>query len=262
MLQGPAGYPEVERLLDRLLAEVRFVLGDELIGFYLYGSLSLGDFDPASSDIDFLVATRGVLPDATLAALAAMHARIAASGLPFAGRLEGSYIPLRALRRYDPLDTVHPTIGIDWEFGLGPHKTNWILERHILREHGRALVGPPPRDLIDPVAPDDLRAATREMLLGFWAQQLEGPEPDWLRTREYQAFAILTMCRALQTIAEGTVASKRAAADWAKCALDPAWIPLIDRALAWRHDHTPDDMTEMLRFVAWAVERAQAADAD
>ena len=41
-----------------------------------------------------------------------------------------------------------------------------------------------------------------------------------------------------------------------------ARVPLIDRALAWRHDHAPDDMTEMLRFVAWAVERAQAADAD
>jgi Aminoglycoside adenylyltransferase, C-terminal domain/Nucleotidyltransferase domain len=242
-------------MLAYLLAEVRAVLGDDLVGFYLYGSLSLGDFDPESSDIDFLIATRGVLPAATLDTLAAMHARIAASGLAYAGRLEGSYIPLRTLRRYDPDDNLHPTIGMDWEFGLGPHKTNWIVERHILREHGHALFGPPPRDLIDPVAPDELRAATREMLLGFWSQQLDGPE--WLRTREYQAFAILTMCRALHTLAEGTVVSKRVAADWAKRALDPAWSLLINRALAWRHDHAPDDMGEMLRFVAWAVEQAR-----
>jgi hypothetical protein len=256
MSRALTGYPDVDRLLARLLAEVRAVLGDELAGFYLYGSLSLGDFDPASSDVDFLAATRGVLPEASLTALAAMHARVAASGLPYAERLEGSYIPLRSLRRYDPADNLHPTIGMDWAFGIGPHRSNWVIERHILREHGRALYGPPPQELIDPVAPDDLRAAARDGLLNFWARQVHGPE--WLRTREYQAFAILTMCRALHTIVEGDVVSKRAAADWAKGALDPAWTPLIDRALDWRHDHAPDDMTEMLRFVAWAVERAKS----
>lgn len=255
IVRSPTGYPDADRLLASLFAEVQAVLGDELVGLYLYGSLTLGDFDPRSSDVDFLIATRGILPDTTLAALARMHARIAASGLPFADHLEGSYIPLRALRRYDPADNHHPTIGVDWAFGVGPHGTNWIIERHILREHGLPLYGPPPRDLIDPVAPDDLRAATREMLRDFWSQQLHGP--DWLRTRDYQAFAILTMCRALHTLSEGVVASKPVAAAWAKRALDPAWTPLIDRALIWRYDHTPDDMAEMLRFVAWAVERAR-----
>jgi hypothetical protein len=254
-LGGATGYPAVDALLARLLAGVRGALGDELVGFYVYGSLSLGDFDPESSDIDFLAATRGVLGDERLAALAALHHEIASSGLAYAERLEGSYIPLRALRRYDPADNEHPTIGMDWAFGIGPHKTNWIIERHILREHGRALYGPPPRDLIDPVGPDALRATTREILLGFWAEQLHGPE--WLRTRAYQAFAILTMCRALNTLAEGTVLTKPAAAVWAKCALAPAWTPLIDRALDQRHDYAPDDMAEMLRFVAWAVVRAR-----
>jgi hypothetical protein len=254
------GYPEVDTLLAHLLAEMRAVLGDELVGLYLYGSLSLGDFNPGSSDIDFLAATRGVLPDETLTQLAAMHARIAASGLPYAERLEGSYIPLRALRRHDPADNRHPTIGMDWAFGVGPHGSNWIIERHIVREHGHALHGPPPRDLIDPVTPDALRADTREMLLSFWSQQLHGP--DWLRTREYQAFAILTMCRALYVLAQGNVASKRVAAEWAKRALDPAWTLLIDRALIWRYDHTPDDMTDMLRFVAWAIDQAKGKRED
>lgn len=254
MLHGSTGYPAVDTLLTRLLTDVQRALGDELVGLYLYGSLALGDFDPGSSDIDFLVATRGVLPFATLTALDSLHQQLAASSLAYAHRLEGSYIPLQALRRYDPSDNTHPTIGVDWSFGLGPHKTNWIIERQIVREHSPALYGPPPHDLIDPVAPAALRAATREMLLGFWAQQLA--DPEWLRARDYQAFAILTMCRALHTLAEGAVVSKPRAAAWAKRALDPAWTPLIDRALAWRHDHSPDDMGEMLRFVAWAVGRS------
>jgi hypothetical protein len=80
---------------------------------YLYGSLSLGDFDPASSDIDFLVVTEHELPDETVAALDTMHARIAASGLEWADTLEGSYIPCAAMRRYDPANNRHPTIGLD-----------------------------------------------------------------------------------------------------------------------------------------------------
>ena len=256
MLRASTGYPAVDTLLARLLAEVQGALGDELVGLYPYGSLALGDFDPESSDIDFLVATRGILTDDALAALATMHARLAAGGPALADRLEGSYIPLRALRRHDPADNLHPTIGADWPFGLGPHETNWIIERHIVREHGRALHGPPPRELIDPVQPADLRAAPRDLLLGFWARQLG--DPEWLRPRAYQAFAILTMCRALHTLAEGTVASKPHAAAWAQRSLDPAWTPLIDRALAWRHDHATDDMGEMLRFVAWAVGQARS----
>ena len=256
---GPTPYPDVNALLARLLADLRAALGAQLAGLYLYGSLSLGDFDPASSDVDFLVATRDQLPGETLAALAAMHARIADSDLPLAQKLEGSYIPLAALRRHDPADAVHPTIGLDWDFGPAEHGGNWVIERHIVREPGVTVWGPPPATLIDPVPPAALRAATRDALRGFWARQLHGP--DWLRTRDYQAFAILTMCRALHLLATGAVASKPAAAAWARAEY-PAWAALIGRALVWRHDRRPDDMADVLAFVRWMVARVRGGDGE
>ena len=96
----PTPYPEVNTVLDELLREVRAVLGPEFVGMYLYGSLSSGDFDPPSSDIDFLVVTGDDLPEETLEALRAMHARIAAAGGHWVKELEGSYIPRAALRRH------------------------------------------------------------------------------------------------------------------------------------------------------------------
>jgi hypothetical protein len=60
-----------------------------------------------------------------------MHAEIASSGLPYATRLEGSYIPRHALRRYDPANARHPTIGTDWPFQVEWHGNDWIIERHI-----------------------------------------------------------------------------------------------------------------------------------
>jgi predicted nucleotidyltransferase len=259
---NPTPYPAVNAVLRLLLEEVGNVLESELVGLYLYGSLSLGDFEPGSSDIDFLVVTERELPDETVTALGAMHARIAASGLTWVDKLEGSYIPRAALRRYDPANNWHPTIGVDWEFGIGEHDRGWVIERHIVREHGGIVSGPPPETLIDPVSPDDVRAAVRDALNGFWRMQLTEPEERLhrLHLREYQAFAILTMCRALYTLDHGDVVSKPVAAAWAQETFPPPWPTLIAKALRWRHDTRPDDMTEMLAFVRYTIDRATEMD--
>lgn len=97
-----------------------------------------------------------------------------------------------------------------------------------------------------------VRAVT---MLGFWSQQVDGP--DWLRPRDYQAFAILTMCRALYTLEYGQIVSKLVAASWARTSLAPPWPSLIERALRWRHDDHPDDMADMLAFVRYTIERCR-----
>jgi len=258
---SPTPYPDVNAVLHLLLEQVRAILGPDLVGLYLYGSLSSGDFDPVSSDIDFVVVTMRELSGDTLVALRAMHAWIAASGLPWATKLEGSYIPRTALRRHDPANARHPSIGVDWDFGIGPHGSDWVIQRHIIREQGVVVCGPSPRTLIDRVTLDEVRGAVIDMVLGFWAAQAQGPEPEWLHPRDYQAFAILTMCRALYAVERGGIASKPVAAAWACAALDPRWSPLIERALAWRHDARPDDMTDMLHFVNYTIERCRQAQA-
>jgi hypothetical protein len=245
-------YPDVNAILGVLLDGVREILGDKLVGMYLYGSLSLGDFDPDSSDVDFLVVTTDVLPADMLDALRDLHARIAASGVRYAGKLEGSYFPRAALRRHDPANASHPTIGVDWEFGIREHGGNWIVERHIVRERGVTLWGPSPSTLIDPVSPDELKAAVCESL-GFWHKALT--DSAWLEPRDYQAFAILTMCRALYTLNRGEVATKPDAARWALENLDPTWRPLVEKALVWRHQHEKDDLAETLRFISFALAR-------
>jgi hypothetical protein len=251
------GYSEVNTLILFMLARVQEVLREELVGFYLYGSLSLGDFDLESSDVDFLFVTENDIAGKLLGDLRDMHASIAASGLRYADHLEGSYIPRRAMRRYNPQDATHPTIGVDWEFCVEWHGSNWILERHIVWEHGIVVWGPPPDTLIDPVAPEEIRVAVCEKLRDFWSEQLSGPE--WLHPRDYQAFAVLTMCRALYTLSYGEVVSKPRAAAWACETLDARWRPTIERALVWRRQHVQEnDMIETLAFMRYAIARGLA----
>ena len=257
----PTPWPEVNRAVERLRDGAGEVLGDRLVGLYLHGSLALGDFYPPASDIDFHAATAGVLDAPAVERLAAMHAAFKAEG-GWPARLEGVYFPLSALRRHDPSGDPAPTVGVDWDLRPGRPGPTWVLDRWVTHEHGVIVTGPDPRDLIDPIGPGDLRAAVLAALLGDWANQLaEGADTGWLRPRNYQAFAILTMCRALHVLDQGAVVPKPEAASWAMGHLPPPWPAQVERALAWRADERADDqhLPETLRFIAHAVDLARSA---
>jgi hypothetical protein len=258
----PMPYPEVNAVLQVLLSGVRDVLGDCFVGMYLYGSLAGGDFCPQRSDIDFVVATADVLPDETVAALEALHAHIADSDLKWAAKLEGAYVPLLTLCRHDPSGPPCPCIneGRFYRAALG---SDWVIQRYTLRERGVVVAGADPRSLIDPVQPDDLRQAVMGFLREWWAPMLQDPDPR-LHGGEYQAYAVLTMCRALYTLRYGTIVSKTAAARWVQEALGRPWEGLIEQALAWRCDMPPAGdgdvlcMDETLGFIGCVLE--QVAD--
>ena len=254
----PTAYPDINALLYVLLSGVQTVLGDHFIAMVLSGSLASGTFEPQRSDIDFVVVTADVLPDEMLSALEAMHARITASGLKWATKLEGSYIPQRALRRYDPTHTHHPALRVDGSFGVDQHGSDWIIQCHVIREQGVALAGPAPQTLIDPLQPNDLRRAVLATLREWWSPMLH--DPARLYSREYQAYAALTMCRALYTLQHGTVVQKLVAARWAQETLGERWAALIERALAWPHAPQPDKLNETLDLIRHTLERSQQFD--
>jgi predicted nucleotidyltransferase len=160
MLNRATPHPEVNELLDALTNGVRGVLGDQLVGAYLFGSATTGDFD-RESDVDVVVVTADMITDETFAALREMHARIATTDSWCATQLEVSYIPRRAIRRYDPADTLHPRLdrGKEEKLHMMRHDSDWVVQRRLIREHGVTLLGPAPAMLIDPVSPDDLRRA-------------------------------------------------------------------------------------------------------
>ncbi len=259
MSLGPTHYPEINTVLDAVLAGAQSILGNQFVGMYLCGSLAAGDFD-TSSDIDFVVVTADAIADDVFAALEAMHASITASDSHWATELEGSYIPQAALRHYDPSNARHPNLErgrnerLKWEF----HGGDWVIHLHILRERGIILAGPPPQTLIDPISPDDLRSAVIATLREWWAPMLG--DTLRLQNRGYQSYAVLTMCRILYTLKFGAVASKRVAARWAQETLGERWSSLVDRAWVGRdHPDGPavaEDVNKTVDFIRYVVSRA------
>lgn len=255
-MADPTPYPGINTLLGSLLDGARAVLGDRFAGLYLYGSLAAGEFDPARSDIDFLIAITAELPADLVSALAGMHERIAAASPRWAAMLEGSYIPLDALRRYDPARAEHPHLSMGGGLRVEHHDADGAILRHILREQGITLAGPPPHTLIDPVTPDDLRRAVVDLFHSWWAPVLD--DSTRLRPPAYQAYAVLTMCRILYTLHHGAVVPKPVAARWAQAELGDRWAALIDRALAW--PGVPlDDLPQALDLVRYTRDRISRA---
>ena len=253
-LTQPTPYPAVNAVLHRLLTRVRAILGQQFVGLYLYGSLASGDFNVETSDIDFLVVTAEALPAEIIAALEIMHQRIATCGLTWATKLEGSYVPQSALRRYDPAAPPCPQIN-EGQFYLGQQASDWIIQRHILREQGVVVAGPPMQPIIDPVAPDDLRGAVLGFLCEWWAPMLTNPTR--LQSSEYQAYAVLTMCRALHTMEYGVIASKPVAAHWTQAKFGEPWATVIGDALAWRKGEPFDHFVDTLALIRYTVEQGE-----
>lgn len=248
-------YTDVNAILGEVLSGARQVLDTHMIGLYLYGSLAIGGFKPGRSDIDFLVVTDADLQEGKVEALRAMHRRIGTGPSHWALELEGSYIPAAALRRYDRRRRHHPHIDRgSANLSIEPHETDWVVQRWVTREHGVTLAGPPPDALIDPISPEALRAAVRELFFFWWAPMAD--EPSRLTQTSYQVYTVLTMPRILYTFTHGTVVSKPEAVAWALRALEPHWSDMLAEALVWEDGQSFDHLEETRVLIRYTGERA------
>ena len=264
-VDNPTPYPEVNRLLKELLESVQAILGNHFIGMYLDGSLTSGDCDQ-DSDIDFVVVTDIEISGSLFSALQAMHDRVATIDSWCAIKLEGFYISQHALRRYDPAYALHPNI----ELGKGKRlkmvqhddawdDDAWAIHRYVLRDRGITLAGPVPQTLIDPVTPNDLRQAMLKILHGWAAQILN--DPAQMKRRGYQSYTVLSLCRILYTLENGSVVSKSVAARWAQETLGERWVPLIEQTWEGRHnpgiEASADDVNGTLEFIRYSLKRSR-----
>lgn len=250
-------YDDVNELLNLLLTNVKEILKDEFVGMYLYGSLSSGDFNPKSSDVDFLVVTTDYLSEKTIAELEATHNQTWATSLKRAGKLEGAYIPKELIRKHNPNGFPVPTIN-EGKFYLDTPGSDWVIQRHIVRECGVVLEGPDPKTLIDFVSAEDIRKSIMGVLHEWWFPMLENP--NWLQENDdgYRSFAVITMCRVLHGLEHGTITSKPKAVQWARTKVDSRWHSLIDDAVAVsNHEEKQIDLDETLDFIKYIKERIE-----
>jgi predicted nucleotidyltransferase len=247
-------FPDVNEVLNLLLLNVKEILKAQFVGIYLYGSLSSGDFNPETSDVDFLAVTAESLSGARIAQLKSMHDHLWSSGLKQAERLEGAYVPKELIRRHDPNGKPCPTIN-EGKFYAASLGSDWIIQRHVVREYGIVLEGPDPKTLIEFVSADEIREAVRGILNEWWFPMLD--DPSWLRQHQsnYHGYTVITMCRALHALWHATIVSKPVAIRWAKENLGSQWHGLIEQAVASQYGKYSEFFQETLEFIDFTREQ-------
>ena len=246
---------QVSALLGELASRLPVVLGRNLVGVYLYGSLTQRAFDPARSDIDCVVVTRRDLSDAQFRRLGAWLARLAESN-PWSSRLQMTLL-IRGEVLLMNSRACHYQFGVLTRGGSDGNPFIWV---NVL-ESGVRLYGESPESFVPEISAGLLSEALgREV--GYLREELSlKPESEWRDVPSYRAYAVLTLCRILYSHAEGGVVSKPRAARWALGRLPGEWREIITRALAGddRWMGTGGALARVRRFAEFADARLRVS---
>ncbi|MFD6608485.1 nucleotidyltransferase domain-containing protein [Micromonospora chalcea] len=227
-------------------------LGDELRGLgwvsdlMVAGSLATGDYVPGVSDLDLVALVDGPVDAGRQDALVAIHRRLdggSGEGLKLGCvYVEGATVP--------DLDLRHPT----WTHGRLVHRVLSRVTRAELVRHGYAVLGRSPGEVFPEVSADDIRAAARAELTGYWAWAARRP---WLWLDPTVAeLGLTSMARGRHALREGALLTKTQAISQAHA---PAW--LIDRLAGRRRGEDVSPPRIRTAFVAWRDARRTVAHA-
>jgi predicted nucleotidyltransferase len=240
---------EPAEVLARLAAELAEVLDDDLLSLALYGSWALGDFAPGRSDLDVLAVMATDPTAATLAALHKVHTRLNTDFPDWNGHVEVDYVSAEAVQVVvQGTDEPHPMIRISP--GEPLHQVE--ASRHYVLNWAAALQADQP---IAGAAPSTVLPAVDRRLIHQVVLQHVRAWPEWVHDMQStgaQAYTVLTLCRAAETLATGRLLSKLAAANAGRSRF-PEWSALIEWAQDWWYhggsDSDPGRFEDVRRFV-------------
>lgn len=215
----------------RRLAELGWV-SDLLVA----GSLATGDYLPGVSDLDLVALTDGPVDESRLATLTALHRRLD-DGIAAGADLGCVYVDTARLGEPDHR---HPT----WTHGQLVHRILSGITRAELVGHGYAVFGRPPGEVLPAMGPDDVRAAARAELSGYWAWAVRRP---WLWLDPVIAdLGLTSMARGRHALRAGELLTKSLAIEAADA---PAW--LVEQLRARRRGEARRSPRLRTAVIAW-----------
>ncbi|WP_454780345.1 aminoglycoside adenylyltransferase domain-containing protein [Legionella sp. WA2022007384] len=220
------------------------------MGLYVGGSIANNSFDPKTSDIDCYIVTTELLSENTITQIGIMHNQLYSSPLPYARKIEASYISQSELWNFNP-ENSRPYFN-EGKLYHAPYGSNFIIELYMLRNKGFSISGPPIKNLIQEISTQDLQLAIKNNLYDYWQAMVF--DLAKLTRSDYQVFAILTMCRTLYSVEMNDIASKIEAAKWVINKYN-IWEDLITKALAWEPDSELNKLNETQQFIKYVLDK-------
>jgi len=227
--------PAVTALAARL-AELAWVSD-----LWVAGSVATGDYEPGVSDLDLVAVVDGPVDAAREAVLVDLHRSL---DLGSAAGADLGCVYVDAERLPEPA-ALHPT----WTHGVLVQRILSGVTRAELGRHGFAVLGRPPSDVLPPITDDDVRAAARAEVCGYWAWASRRP---WMWLSPVIAdLGLTSMARGRYAVRHGQLLTKSGAIEEARA---PDW--LIQQLRARRRGERVVSPRLRTGFIAWRDARA------
>jgi predicted nucleotidyltransferase len=222
----------IQSEVNTLQTELQRLLGQNLLGIYLHGSLALGGFQPGRSDIDVIVVTVQRIDLETKCRCIELLLRISKMPCPLDIRflVEQDLFPFQYLLLCDLhySETRWQNYQQElrtgtWKHGNGSAQRDPDLAVHftVLHRYGICLYGKPIAEALPLVPEQDFRDAIIKDVQVAQGDPLHDP-----------ISFVLNACRACAYLHDGTILSKDAGGVWGLAHLPEQYHPLIQQALA------------------------------
>ncbi|QHJ69927.1 aminoglycoside adenylyltransferase domain-containing protein [Planococcus halotolerans] len=236
---------EIKEFLDTLIADIHRLIESPMIGIYLHGSLAMGRFNPARSDIDLLVVTETPIGMETKKKLAAFFLEQSSNPYP----VEVSVLNLAQLEEWK-----FPT---PYDF----HFSEYWRER-FEQDAARGTTA-----CLDTEGKSDIDLAAHFTILNHRGICLEGwsihevfpavPESDYLTSilDDYEdclqkifqdpVYSILNLTRVYWYLKEGKISSKQEAGEWGEMNFHGDFALTAEKALrVYEGEEFEDEFSE------------------
>ncbi len=229
-------FPPAVTALAARLAELEWVSD-----LWVAGSVATGDYVPGVSDLDLVAVVDGPVNSEREAVLVDLHREL---DLGSASGADLGCVHVDSARLAEPA-ALHPT----WTHGVLVRRILSGVTRAELVRHGLAALGRPPSEVLPPMTDDDVRAAARAEVCGYWAWASRRP---WMWLSPVIAdLGLTSMARGRYAVRHGRLLTKSGAIEEARA---PDW--LIEQLRARRRGEHVVSPRLRTGFIAWRDARA------
>jgi len=219
-----------------------------ILGIYLFGSLTYGGFNEKSSDIDLVVITKTLLNKTELDDIKNIHKKLNEMNIKWTKRFEVSYTPVDMLGEKTVPIVPRPYYN-EIFYDEATYGKEWLINNYLLINYGKTVYGPDIKTLIkNNITIDDVIGACVNDFYEEWIPKVN--DDEWLSNSHNQSYIVLNICRIIYTIFNSKTESKQKSAKWVKEKYRE-WKDLIEEAEKWDYSKTMDKQDEIKEFIKY-----------